>query len=82
MVRTQIQLPEAQHAALKALAAKHHVSVAEMIRRGVEQILALDHGPSTDERRRRALAAAGRFSSGRRDISARHDEYLAEDYRR
>jgi hypothetical protein len=32
------------------------------------------------ERRRRALAAAGRFSSGRNDVSVDHDEYLAEAF--
>ena len=28
----------------------------------------------------RFLGAAGRFSSGRSDISANHDAYLAEDF--
>jgi hypothetical protein len=32
------------------------------------------------ERRRRAIAAAGRFSSGGGDLAARHDEELAEAY--
>jgi len=31
-----------------------------------------------EERRRRAIAAAGRFHSGASDISTKHDEYLAE----
>jgi len=31
-----------------------------------------------EERRRRAIAAAGRFHSGASDISAKHDEYLKE----
>jgi predicted DNA-binding protein len=33
-----------------------------------------------DERRRRALAAAGRFRSGISDISIRHDKYLEDAY--
>jgi hypothetical protein len=34
-----------------------------------------------DERRRRALAAAGRFRSGISDISRNHDKYLEESYK-
>jgi hypothetical protein len=33
-----------------------------------------------DERRRRAIAAVGRFRSGQKDISTHHDDYLAEAY--
>jgi len=33
-----------------------------------------------EERRKRALAAAGRFSSGLRDLSTEHDKYLAEAF--
>jgi len=33
-----------------------------------------------DERRRRAIAAAGRFHSGASDISEKHDEYLKETF--
>jgi hypothetical protein len=34
----------------------------------------------TEERRRRAIAAAGRFHSGASDISVDHDEYLVETF--
>jgi predicted DNA-binding protein len=33
-----------------------------------------------DERRQRALAAAGRFRSGKSDISINHDKYLEDAY--
>jgi hypothetical protein len=33
-----------------------------------------------EERRRRALAAAGRFRSGITDLSLNHDRYLEDDY--
>jgi hypothetical protein len=33
-----------------------------------------------EERRRRALAAAGRFRSGKSDISINHDKYLEDAY--
>jgi Ribbon-helix-helix protein, copG family len=78
MVRTQIQLTEEQAKGLKRLAAAKKVSMAELIRQGVDAILRSDTGLDVDERRRRAIATVGRFRSGRRDISGKHDKYLAE----
>jgi hypothetical protein len=78
MVRTQIQLTEEQAKALKSLAAARQVSIAELIRQGVDTILRSNTGIDSDEKRRRAIAAAGRFRSGKRDISGKHDKYLAE----
>lgn len=81
MVRTQIQLTEAQSDRLKKLAAKKQMSVAELIRQGVNVILRAE-AVSPEERKRRAMAAAGRFRSGRKDLSSAHDKYLAEAYKR
>ena len=80
MIRTQIQLTEEQSKAIKALAMKRRVSVAELIRQSVDELLLKVGGADMTERRRRALAAAGRFHSGRAGISTKHDDYLAEDY--
>lgn len=82
MVRTQIQLTEEQAKGLKRLAAAKKVSMAELIRQGVDAILRSDTGLDVDERCRRAIAAVGRFRSGRRDISGKHDQYHAEGMRR
>lgn len=79
MVRTQIQLTEAQAESLKKLAHRHRVSVAELVRRGVDQVLASGLSADIDQKKRKAAAAAGRFRSGRKDVSVRHDHYLAED---
>jgi hypothetical protein len=81
MVRTQIQLTEEQAAKLKKMAADRHVSLAELIRQGVEIVLR-SGAVSEEEKRERAVAAAGRFRSGEHDVSSRHDEYLAEAYRK
>jgi len=81
MIRTQIQLTEEQAEALKALASRQRVSVAELIRRSVDAMIRSAAEPTPDERRRRALAAIGRFHSGRHDVAVNHDRYLAEDYR-
>ncbi len=78
MIRTQIQLEETQYRALKELAARQRTSVAELIRRAVENLLETSDWVSDEERRRRAIAAAGRFRSGVGDIAEKHDEYLAQ----
>jgi len=79
MVRTQVQFSEQQLAALKRLAAERGVSVAELVRQGVDEVL---RAASVDieERRRRAMRIAGRFHSGLSDLCTRHDDYLAEAY--
>ncbi|MDY7041489.1 MAG: ribbon-helix-helix domain-containing protein, partial [Chloroflexota bacterium] len=81
MIRTQIQLTEEQAQALKDLASTRRISVAELIRQGVDALIRTSGEIDVEERRRRAVAAAGRFHSGVSDISARHDEYLAEAFR-
>ena len=78
MIRTQIQLTEQQTAALKRLAAKRGVSMAELIRQGVDIVLRAGGGAGPEEQRRRAMSAAGRFRSGRSDLSAKHDEHFAK----
>lgn len=80
MQRTQIQLTEEQSQALKTLAAERRTSVAELIRQATEDLLRQSANLSRAEMKRRALAAAGRFRSGRKDLSARHDDHLAEIY--
>jgi hypothetical protein len=82
MVRTQIQLAEEQVEALKRLAAKRHVSIAELIRQGVDALIRSVGTVSPEERRKRAIAIAGRFRSGLSDLSAKHDDYLKEVYKK
>jgi hypothetical protein len=81
MVRTQIQLTERQARELKRMAAREGVSMAEIIRKAVdEKILEKSGEAPREDRIRRALAAAGKFRSGVKDAAERHDEYLAEAY--
>ena len=82
MVRTQIQLTEDQIQSLRKLAHRDQLSVAELVRRGVDQVLAAGLSSEVGQRKCKAVAAAGRFRSGKRDISIRHDHYLTEDDRR
>ena len=80
MVRTQIQLTEAQAQLLKRKARDERVSMAELIRRSVDRMLASDQSTDRDEIRRRALEAIGALRSGVPDLSTEHDRYLAEAY--
>jgi hypothetical protein len=82
MIRTQIQLTEAQSARLRAVAASRGVSMAELIRQGVETLLASSSEKSPDETYRRAREAAGKHRSRQHDVSQRHDQYLDESFSR
>ncbi|MBI3987140.1 MAG: CopG family transcriptional regulator [Lentisphaerae bacterium] len=81
MNRTQVQLTEKQSVLVKRLAAEQHVSMSTIIRQGVDSILTQRESVAREERIRRALAAAGRFKSGRSDVSQRHDAHLEEAFR-
>jgi hypothetical protein len=82
MIRTQIQLTEEQSKRLKAVAAVKGISVAELIRQGIDAALQKETAPSREELVERALQAAGRFRSSRHDIARRHDRYLGEAFDR
>lgn len=75
MIRAQIQFTEEEHRRLRRLAAERHISIAALVRELVER--SLSHG-ETERRRQRALAAMGRFHSGKKDVSREHDRYLDE----
>lgn len=77
MVRTQIQLTEEQVNSLKRLANKLHVSLAELVREGVDAVLRSSGETTAEERKQRAIVAAGRYRSGRRNLSTKHDAYLS-----
>lgn len=78
MVRTQIDLTDAQVARVRALAAQRGQSVAEVIRDAVELVLGSQPEVDRDERRRRALSAIGACSLGAADVSEQHDVCFAD----
>ncbi len=79
MVRTQILLRTEQHRAIKARAHRKGISMAEALRNLVDEAL---HEEESTSRVGDPLSVAGKYSSGRRDISLRHDEYLEADFRK
>ena len=77
MVRTQIQLTEAQARELRRLSETKGVSVASLIRELVDNTLMAPR----EARFARAMAAAGKFSSGERNnVSEEHDAALEHIY--
>jgi len=79
--RTQVQLTDEQFQALKARALREGVSLSALVRRAVNALVRSDSAMPDSERRSRAVDAAGRFGSGRRDTSRCHDDVLAETFR-
>ena len=75
MVRTIIQLPDDQAAALARAASRRGVSKAALVREALGMLLAREGGDPIVER---ALRAAGAGASGVHDLAERHDDYLAE----
>jgi Arc/MetJ-type ribon-helix-helix transcriptional regulator len=81
MVRTQIQLTEEQLKKLRKIAVQRNISMSELIRQGIDFYLQTCGNISLEERRQRAIKAAGQFHSGKTDLSEKHDAYLAEAYK-
>lgn len=79
MVRTIIQLPEDQAAALAREARRRGVSKAAVVREALDSLLIQRGGDAVVER---ALGAAGSGASGVRDLAEGHDAYLVERHAR
>ncbi len=82
MVRTQVQLTEKQVNTLKNLAASRYLSIAELIRQAVDTLIKSSSEIDVEERKKRAIEIAGKFRSGKHDISSKHDNYLSEAFRK
>jgi hypothetical protein len=80
MIRTQIQLTEQQSREIKSIAEREKTSMADLIRRAVDDWLARYSDAAREARKKRALEVVGRYRSGLSDISENHDHYLAEAY--
>ena len=81
MVRTQIQVTEQQQRKLRARALERGISLAEMIRRCVDQALA-DDVPDRGALYELAEEIVGCFPDkrGATDLAREHDRYLEEAF--
>ena len=82
MVRTQIQLTSEQSRDLKKLALSHQASVSELVRRAVDELIKLNTRADIKEIKKRSMEIVGKYHSGKKDISKKHDTYLAEVFRK
>src|SRR5262245_9260365 len=82
MLRTQIQLTELQSTALRKLAARRHLSIAELIRQSIDRFLESEGQNADDQQkiRQRAIIESTPFRSGLPDLARNHDKYLVEAY--
>ena len=78
MVRTQILLSPDQLRALKIRAARQGRSMADLVREGVDLLLASDE---REQLKRQSLDAAGRFRSGSPDLGTAHDAHLGDAFK-
>ena len=74
MIRTQIQLTKKQAERVKRMTSRSSTSMAEVIRRALDQYLGNKAGDSNEKKRARASAVAGLFSSGDENLSRDHDD--------
>ncbi len=72
----KIRLRPGQVEALQRLALQQHVSVSELVRRGVDLLLK-EQAPENDP----LLGIIGLGRSGISDLSENHDRYLVEIYK-
>jgi hypothetical protein len=78
MVRRQIQLSEAEDAAVRRAANRRRISISAFVRAAVRRALDSDGG---EARQRRLLSLVGKYrSTGPGDVSEKHDEYLADAF--
>lgn len=78
MIRTRIHLSPDQYERLKALAVRRSTSFAQLVREGVDHVLAAERRESAWDR---FLNAAGscRTEDGAADVSERHVSYLSDE---
>lgn len=80
MVRTQIQLTTEQARDLKKMALSRRASVSKLIRKAVDDLIKSNTGADVEELKKRALEVVGKYHSGKKEISRKHDDYLAEAF--
>lgn len=76
MIRTQLQLDEKTYEEVRRIAHQKRESMSAVVRDILHEHLQITRGEN-----RINLSFIGAGSSGRSDISVRHDEALTEDYR-
>jgi len=74
-------MSEQQQAALRELSAATGRSISDLVRDGIDRVLAAQLRPNRAQLVERAIQVTGRFSSGSTTGSEKHDDHLSEAYR-
>jgi hypothetical protein len=80
MIRTQIQITEEQLTALNELASKQQISLDDLIRQSIDNLIRTISITYDIDKRQRAFSIAGSFRSGLKDLSREHDKYLTKSF--
>jgi hypothetical protein len=80
MVRTQIQLTMEQARDLKKMAQARQISLSKLVRQAVDNLIKSNTRTDSQEIKKRTLEIVGKYHSGEKEISKKHDAYLAEYY--
>ena len=79
MVRTQLQIDEPTYETLRQEAHREHKSMSALAREILQEHFKVSIGTKGLRGKKFSFISSG--DSGRSDISVRHDEALAEDFR-
>jgi hypothetical protein len=82
VIRRRVRLEPAQHEEIRRLAHRHRIAISAAVRRLVTEVLGVGFEEASRPRASELCKAAGIGRSGVPDLGRRHDDYLAEDYRR
>jgi negative regulator of replication initiation len=73
VIRTQIQFEKESYEKLKAKSKASGDSISEIVRRSLDSTI---DSQEADQMWARAFQSMGKFESGLKDLSNKHDEYL------
>ncbi|NDC80468.1 MAG: ribbon-helix-helix protein, CopG family [Verrucomicrobia bacterium] len=73
MIRTQIQFEKKTYEKLKAKSKASGASISEIVRRSLDTTI---EKHEAEEKWARAFQSLGKFESGLRNLSEKHDEHL------
>ncbi|HET6384809.1 MAG TPA: CopG family transcriptional regulator [Armatimonadota bacterium] len=80
MAVVQVELTDEETRRLIEVAAENRLTVDSLIHEAVVEKLLRAKPFRTDEMRRRAVAAAGRFHAAENDLGPNHDKYLTKAF--
>jgi hypothetical protein len=81
MKRTQVQLTEKQYGLIKEISLKKNISMAEIVREAISVYFSSSAIITRDTLIKDASSIIGKYNSGKKDISLKHDDYLRKAFK-